>query len=257
MEIKNSVAIVTGAASGLGEAAAKAIIKAGGKVAMIDMDQEKGEKIKEELGDAAKFFQVDITQEEEMDKTVEKIKTAFGTFQIVVNCAGIGGSFKIVGKEGVMPLARFNRTIQINLVGTFNVIRATASTLMENTPNDKGERGVYINTSSCAAMDGQIGQAAYSASKGGIVSMTITLAREFGNNGIRVMAILPGVMNTAMLAKNPAKVLERLSKQVPFPARLGDPSEFASLSCQIIENTYLNGEYIRLDGGLRMGFGRK
>jgi NAD(P)-dependent dehydrogenase (short-subunit alcohol dehydrogenase family) len=257
MELKNSVAIITGGASGLGEATARAIVYGGGKVALLDMDQERGTHLAAELGKAALFFQADVSQEKAMDEVVVKIKEAFGAFQVVVNCAGIGGSVKVVGKEGVMPLERFNRTVQINLIGTFNVIRATAPSLMENAPNAEGERGVVINTASIAAFDGQIGQAAYSSSKGGVVSMTLTLAREFAANGIRIMTILPGIMATPMLAKLDEKVQERLAQQVPFPARLGKPSEFASLACHIIQNPYLNGEFIRLDGALRMGFGRK
>jgi len=257
MKIKNSKAIITGGVSGLGEATARAIVDAGGQVAIIDLDEEKGEQLTSELGDAAIFFRASVSNEKEMDITVEKIREAFGAFHIVVNCAGIGGSVRIVGKEGVLPVERYNKWIQVNLVGTFNVIRATASSLIENTPNEEGERGVYINTASAAAIDGQVGQSAYSASKGGVVSMTLPLAREFANNGIRIMTILPGIFNTPLLAKNPEKVLERLAKQVPFPPRLGKPVEFASLVCQIVQNPYLNGEFIRLDGGLRMGFGRK
>ena len=257
MELKNCTAVITGGASGLGEATARAIVKAGGKVALLDLDEERGPKLAEELGKTALFFPADVTQEEGMDRVVERIKEAFGTFQAVVNCAGIGGSVKIVGKEGVMPLERFNRTIQINLIGTFNVIRATASTLMANNPNEEGERGVVINTASIAAFDGQIGQAAYSSSKGGVVSLSLTLAREFANNGIRIMAILPGIMDTPMLMKLDEVQRGRLAQQIPFPARLGKPAEFASLACHIIQNPYLNGEFIRLDGGLRMGFGRK
>ena len=257
MDIKNSVAIITGGASGLGEATARALVERGGRVALLDLDKEMGERLASELGDAAIFCPGDVSNEKEVDGVVEKVKDAFGTFQIVVNCAGVGGDIKVVGKKGVMPLEAFNRTIQINLIGTFNVIRATASSLMENNPNNKGERGVYINTSSIAAYDGQVGQSAYSSSKGGIVSMTLTLAREFANNGIRVMTILPGVMDTPLLAKLPEKIRERLAMQVPFPPRLGEPSEFASLACHIVENAYLNGEHIRLDGGMRMGFGRK
>ncbi len=212
MEIKNSVAVITGGASGLGEATARSIVKAGGKVALLDLDEERGPKLAEELGKTALFFPADVTQEEGMDRVVEKIKTAFGTFQAVVNCAGIGGSVKVVGKEGVMPLERFNRTVQINLIGTFNVIRATASTLMANNPNEEGERGVYINTASIAAFDGQIGQAAYSSSKGGVVSLSLTLAREFANNGIRIMAILPGIMETPMMIR-----LDEVQKGAPGP----------------------------------------
>ena len=257
MELKNCTAVISGGASGLGEATARAIVKAGGKVALLDLDEERGPKLAEELGKTALFFPADVTQEEGMDRVVERIKEAFGTFQAVVNCAGIGGSVKIVGKEGGMPLERFNRTIQINLIGTFNVIRATASTLMANNPNEEGERGVVINTASIAAFDGQIGQAAYSSSKGGVVSLSLTLAREFANNGIRIMAILPGIMDTPMLMKLDEVQRGRLAQQIPFPARLGKPAEFASLACHIIQNPYLNGEFIRLDGGLRMGFGRK
>jgi NAD(P)-dependent dehydrogenase (short-subunit alcohol dehydrogenase family) len=257
MDLKECTAIITGGASGLGEATARAIVHSGGRVALLDLDQESGAKLAAELGDSARFFPADVTQEKEMDRVVQNIRLAFGAFQVVVNCAGIGGSVKVVGKDGVMPLETFNRTVQINLVGTFNVIRATASTLMENAPNEDGERGVYINTASIAAFDGQIGQAAYSSSKGGVVSLTLTLAREFAANGIRIMTILPGIMETPMLARLEDKVKERLAQQVPFPARLGRPAEFASLACHIVQNPYLNGEFIRLDGALRMGFGRK
>lgn len=257
MDIKDSISIITGGASGLGEATARSLVEKGGQVALIDLDNEKGEYLTAQLGDAAIFCPGDVSREKEMDAVIEKVKEAFGTIHIIVNCAGVGGDVKIVGKEGVMPLEAFNRTLQINLIGTFNVIRAAASTLMANNPNKKGERGVCINTSSIAAFDGQIGQSAYSSSKGGIVSMTLTLAREFAQHGIRVMTILPGIMDTPLLAKLPEKVRERLGLQVPFPPRLGEPSEFAFLACHIVENTYLNGEYIRLDGGLRMGFGRK
>ena len=257
MEIKDTAAIITGGASGLGEATARALIHAGGRVALTDLNREKGEALADELGDAARFFALDVARHEEVDAVVEKIKKAFGTFHIVVNCAGIGGSVKIVGKDGVMPVELFNDTVNVNLGGTFNVIRATASTLMENRPNGDGERGVYVNTASIAAFDGQVGQAAYSASKGGIVSMTLTLAREFARDGIRIMTILPGIFDTPLLAELPEPVRERLGKQVPYPPRLGKPTEFASLVCHIIHNSYLNGEFIRLDGGLRMGFGRK
>ncbi len=257
MDINNTTAVITGGASGLGEATARALVRSGGRVALTDLNREKGEELAHELGDAAAFFELNVARHEEVDAVVEKIKKAFGTFHIVVNCAGIGGSVKIVGKDGVMPVNLFNDTVDVNLGGTFNVIRATASTLMENTPKGEGERGVFINTASIAAFDGQVGQAAYSASKGGIVSMTLTLAREFANDGIRIMTILPGIFDTPLLAQLPEPVRERLGKQVPNPPRLGKPDEFAALACHIIENSYLNGEFIRLDGGLRMGFGRK
>ncbi len=257
MQIKGATSIITGGASGLGAATARALTQSGGRVVITDLDQAKGEKLAHELGEAALFYPVDVIQEKALQEMVEKVKEAFGTIHIVVNCAGIGGSQKIVGKEGVLPVERFNRIIQVNLVGTFNVIRATAPTLMGNRPNQEGERGVYINTSSIAAYDGQVGQSAYSSSKGGLVSMTLTLAREFAHDGIRIMTILPGIFDTPLLGALPEQVRERLSKQVPFPPRLGKPEEFASLVCHIVQNPYLNGEHIRLDGGLRMGFGRK
>jgi len=164
---------------------------------------------------------------------------------------------RIVGKHGIMPLEWFATRVNVNLIGTFNIIRAAAPLMIGNVPNEEGERGVFINTASIAAFDGQIGQSAYASSKGGIVSMALPLAREFANNGIRVMSILPGIMDTPLLAKNPPHVLEQLAKQVPFPPRLGKPTEFAKLACHIIENPYLNGEAIRMDGALRMGFNRK
>lgn len=257
MDIKDSVTIITGGVSGLGEAAARALLDKGGKVALLDLNAERGAQISSELGDSALFIPLDVVQAEEVDKTVEKVKETFGSIDAVINCAGFGGSRKIMGKEGHMPVEWFATRVDINLQGTFNLIRAVAPAMMENAPNEEGERGVCINTASIAAFDGQIGQSAYAASKGGIVSMTLPLAREFANNGIRVMSILPGIMDTPLLAKNSPQVLDRLAKQVPFPPRLGKASEFASLACHIIENPYLNGESIRLDGALRMGFGRK
>lgn len=257
MEIEGTVSIVTGGASGLGEATVRTLIDKGGRAAIVDLNKERGEALADELGDSAAFFSMNVSKSEEVESVVGKIKETFGAFNIVVNCAGIGGSVKIVGRDGVVPVEWFTNIVNVNLVGTFLMIRATAQTMMENSPNENGERGVFISTGSIAAYDGQVGQAAYSASKGGIVSMTLTLAREFANNGIRVMTILPGIFNTPLLANNPPNILERLSKQVPFPARLGEPVEYASLARHIIQNPYLNGEVIRLDGAMRMGFGRK
>jgi NAD(P)-dependent dehydrogenase (short-subunit alcohol dehydrogenase family) len=257
MEIENSTALITGGASGLGAATARELVRKGGNIVILDVDKEKGEKFAKELGNAATFFALDIREEKEIDKVIEQIRGVVGTFHIVINCAGVGGSFKILGKEGITPLERFNHTIQINLIGTLNVIRATLSTLVANTPNNMGERGVYINTSSIAAFDGQIGQAAYASSKGGVVSLALPLAREFAPNGIRVMTILPGIMDTPLLANVRSEVRASLSQQVPFPSRLGKPEEFSSLVCEIVKNSYLNGEFIRLDGGLRMGFSRR
>jgi len=257
MEIKNSVAIITGGVSGLGEAVARTLIDGGAHVGLLDLNQEMGDQMAAALGDRAMFLPVNVAEHKEVDGAVEKIRTAFGAFHIVMNCAGIGGSVRIVGKEGVVSPDWFTHIVDVNLVGTFNLLRATAPALMENSPNNEGERGVVINTSSIAAFDGQVGQSAYSASKGGIVSMTLTMTREFANNGIRVMTILPGIFETPLLGKLPENIRERLGRQVPFPPRLGKPEEFASLARHIIENPYLNGECIRLDGGLRMGFGRK
>jgi len=257
MDIKACVTVITGGASGLGEATARALSAGGGKVAVLDMNQERGEALTSELGDSAQYFFLDVCQTEAVEKTIERVKGAFGTIHALINCAGMGGSMKISGKGGIMPLDWFTSRVDINLVGTFNVIRSVSLVMMENEPNEDGERGVIVNTASIAAIDGQIGQSAYASSKGGMVSLALPLAREFANNGIRVMTILPGIMDTPLLAKNPAHVLEKLAKQVPFPPRLGKPAEFAKLACHIIDNPYLNGESIRLDGALRMGFNRK
>lgn len=257
MKIEDCSALVTGGASGLGEATVRALVKAGANVTILDMDTQRGEQLAVELGDNAIFCKADISVEAEVDRAVSEMRAAFGTVHVVVNCAGIGGSVKIVGRDGIMPLEWFASRVQVNLTGTFTVIRATAPVMMENEPNEEGERGVFVNTSSIAAFDGQVGQSAYASTKGGIVSMTLPLTREFAPNGIRVMAIMPGIADTPLLRNNPPEVLERLAKQVPFPARLAKSEEFAGLACHIIENPYLNGESIRLDGGLRMGFGRK
>lgn len=257
MDIAKCSALVTGAASGLGEATVRALVKSGAKVTMLDLDESRGAKIANELGDSVIFCKTDISSESDIDNAVAKMKEAFGTVHIVVSCAGIGGSVKIVGRDGIMPVDLFATRVKVNLTGTFMIIRATAPLMMENQPNEEGERGVIINTASIAAQDGQVGQSAYASTKGGIVSMTLPLTREFAPNGIRVMAILPGIANTPLLSRNPQKLLDRLAAQVPFPPRLAKPEEFASLALHIMENTYLNGEAIRLDGGLRMGFGRK
>jgi 3-hydroxyacyl-CoA dehydrogenase / 3-hydroxy-2-methylbutyryl-CoA dehydrogenase len=257
MEIKDCVVAITGGASGLGEAAARALRSAGARVAILDLNTEKGISLQRELGEAARFYSLDVVHTQNVENVVQQIKAAFGAVHVVINCAGLGGSMKISSKDGIMPMEWFATRVNINLIGTFNLIRAVAPSMMDNPPNAEGERGVFINTASIAAFDGQIGQSAYASSKGGIVSMALPLAREFANNGIRVMSILPGIMDTPLLAKNPPHVLEQLARQVPFPPRLGKPVEFAKLACHIIENSYLNGESIRLDGALRMGFNRK
>ncbi len=257
MQIQGSVAIVTGGASGLGRATAQALVDKGAKVALFDLNPEAGEKAALELGNRTIFVPVNVADHQAVDGAVEIVLEKFKTIHILANCAGIGGSVRILGKDGLVSPEWFTNIVNVNLVGTFNLIRSTISTFANNPPGEKGERGVIINTASIAAFDGQIGQAAYSASKGGIVSMTLTLAREFANNGVRIMTILPGIFDTPLLGSLNEAAKERLGKQVPFPARLGDVSEFAALAMHIAENPYLNGEAIRIDGGLRMGFGRK
>jgi len=257
MEIKERVAIVTGGASGLGSATAQALVDRGAKVAILDLNPELGEKTAAELGGGTIFASVNVADHAAVDHAVESVLSKFGTIHIVANCAGIGASVKILGKDGLVSPEWFTNIVNVNLVGTFNVIRATISAMAHNTPNADGERGVYINTASIAASDGQIGQAAYAASKGGIVSMTLSLAREFANVGIRIMTIMPGIFDTPLLGRLNEQAKARLNKQVPFPPRLGHVNEFAALAMHIIDNPYLNGESIRLDGAMRMGFGRK
>lgn len=252
MVIKDKVAIVTGGASGLGKATVECLIKEGAKVTILDVVEEAGEKLASELGNAAFFARADVTGEESVQGAVDRTIDTFGAIHIVINCAGIGTPGKVLGKKGPMPLSQFNRILQINLVGTFNVMRLSALKMVENEPNEDGERGVVINTASVAAFEGQIGQASYSASKGGIVGMTLPIAREFAAHGIRVMTIAPGIFDTPMLAGLPEKARESLGKMVPFPRRLGKPEEYAMLVQHIIENPMLNGETIRLDGAIRM-----
>ncbi|MBT8342484.1 MAG: SDR family NAD(P)-dependent oxidoreductase [Desulfatitalea sp.] len=258
MELCQCKAIVTGGASGLGEATARTLVAQGARVAIFDMDPKRGETLSAELGDSTLFCQVDVSDEQRVDDAAAMVRETFGAINLVINCAGTGRSARIVDREGnVLPLKYFKDVVEVNLIGTYNMIRGTVSSLLANTPNAEGEKGVYINVASIAAQDGQVGQAGYSASKGGIVSLGLTLAREFADDGIRFMTIMPGIMGTPMMAKMPDKVIERLEKQVPFPSRLGKPEEFAKLACSIIENPYLNGENIRMDGAMRMGFGRK
>jgi len=252
LNIKDCSAIITGGASGLGEACARKFVGEGGKVAIFDFDREKGESLAAEFGPNALFAYTDITQEESTKNAVEKMVSIFGALNIVINCAGVADSGKAFSKKGPLPLAAFNRVIQINLVGTFNVVRLAVEQMVQNKPNEEGERGVIINTASVAAFDGQVGQPAYSASKAGVVGMTLPLARECGEYGIRVMTIAPGIFETPMMAGFPEKVRETLGKMPVFPQRLGRPTEFAELVQHIIRNPMLNGEVIRIDGGLRM-----
>ncbi|MFP3998373.1 MAG: 3-hydroxyacyl-CoA dehydrogenase [Desulfobacterales bacterium] len=252
MEIKGSTFIVTGGASGLGEATVRMIVKEGGKAAIFDLDDARGQALAEELGDAAIYCRTDVADENSVTEGISKTMEAFGAIHTVVNCAGIGIPAKVVGKKGPMPLDHFNKVIQVNLIGTFNVIRLAAARMMENAPNSEGERGVVINTASIAAFEGQVGQASYSASKAGIVGMTLPMAREFADAGIRVVTIAPGLFDTPMFAALPDKARESLEKQLPFPSRFGRPSEFAMMVSSILANPVLNGETIRLDSALRM-----
>jgi NAD(P)-dependent dehydrogenase (short-subunit alcohol dehydrogenase family) len=252
MELRGSAFIVTGGASGLGAATARMIAANGGRAVIADLDEDRGRALAGDLGTAAKFVRTDVTDEASGKAAVAEALDAFGGVHGLVNCAGIVHGEKVVGKEGPHALASFARAIGINLIGTFNLIRLAADAMAKNAPNAGGERGVIVNTASVAAFDGQIGQAAYSASKAGVVGMTLPIARELARFGIRVMAIAPGIFETPMLASLAPDVQEALGRMVPFPARLGRPEEFAALVRQIIENPMLNGEVIRLDGAIRM-----
>ena len=252
MKLDNSIAaVVTGGASGLGGATSKRIVGAGGMVVIADVNAQAGEAYAKELGASAKFVKCDVTSEADAQAAVAAA-TAMGKLVGLVNCAGIGGAAKTVGKDGPYPLDKFTRVIQVNLIGTFNMLRLAAATMVNNEPNAEGERGVIVNTASVAAFDGQIGQAAYSASKAGVAGMTLPIARDLSRDGIRVNTIAPGLFLTPMLMSLPPAAQESLGKQVPFPSRLGRPDEYAMLVQQIFENPMINGETIRLDGAIRM-----
>ena len=252
MRIENSTFFVTGGGSGLGAATARAFAEDGAKVVLADVDEEGGERTASQIGDRARFVRADVTDEGSVEAALDHAVEAFGSPSGVVNCAGIGPAAKVVGRRGVHDLGLFSRTVQINLVGTFNVIRLAAVRMAENEPNEEGERGVIVNTASVAAYDGQIGQAAYAASKGAVVALTLPVARELASSGIRVVTIAPGIFETPMLAALPDEAKDSLGKQVPFPSRLGRPDEYAALAKHIVENAMLNGEVIRLDGAIRM-----
>lgn len=252
MDIKDIVVVVTGGASGLGEACVRVLVKDGAKVSIFDFDEDRGEKVASDVGDAVIFCSTDITDEKSVKAAVDNTMESFGSIHVAINCAGVGIASKVLGKEGPISMEHFNRVVQINLMGTMNVIRLAAEKMVTNTPNEDGEKGVVINTASAAAFEGQIGQAAYSASKAGVVGMTLPIAREFADYGIRVVTIAPGLFKTPMLSGLPEDVRESLGKMIPFPKRLGKPIEFAMLAQHIIENPMLNGEVIRLDGAIRM-----
>ena len=251
MDLKGAGAIITGGGSGLGEATAHAFAAKGANVAIFDLAKSNGAAIAKELGGV--FAEVDVTNNDQLTAAVDNAVKAFGAVHIVVNCAGIGTAGKTIGKGEVpLDLEPFRRTIEINLIGTFNAIRLTAAKMAKNAPNANGERGVIINTASVAAFEGQIGQAAYSASKGGVVGITLPIARDLASYGIRVCTIAPGLFETPMLMGLSEAARQSLGAQVPFPSRLGHPSEYAQLACHIVENPMLNGETIRLDGAIRM-----
>jgi NAD(P)-dependent dehydrogenase (short-subunit alcohol dehydrogenase family) len=250
LDINGGVALVTGGASGLGLATTKALVAAGAKVVILDLPTSAGEQQAKELGENAAFVAADVRDEEAVGEALDRA-AELGTLRVAVNCAGIGNAFKTAGKKGPFPLADFTRVIEINLIGTFNVIRLAAQRMSENEPVD-GDRGVIVNTASVAAFDGQIGQAAYSASKGGVVGMTLPIARDLASLQIRVVTIAPGLFETPLLGSLPEDVKDALGKQVPHPARLGNPAEYGALAAHIVANPMLNGEVIRLDGAIRM-----
>jgi NAD(P)-dependent dehydrogenase (short-subunit alcohol dehydrogenase family) len=252
MQLSGSTFIISGGSSGLGAAVVKRFHESGARIVVADVNVELGEKLARELGGTAAFCRTDVTSEADAQAAVDLALARFGGLSGLVNCAGIGPAERVVGKKGPHRLETFARVVQVNLIGTFNVIRLAAAAMMNNTPNAAGERGVIVNTSSVAAWDGQVGQAAYAASKGGLVAMTLPLARELASSGIRVCTIAPGIFQTPMLAGLPPDVQESLAKSVPFPPRLGRPEEYAALAQHIVENEMLNGESIRLDGALRM-----
>ena len=252
MQLDQVKAVVTGGASGLGHAVAQHIVAHGGKVALFDVNEEKGQAAARELGGAARFHKTDVTNEDGVAANAAAARDAMGGLNMVMNCAGILGAGRVLGREGPMPLKNFAGTVMVNLVGSFNVAKAGAALMQSNDPGEDGERGVIVNTASVAAYEGQIGQAAYSASKGGVVGMTLPMARELSRFGIRVMTIAPGIFWTPMVDGMPQQVQESLSASIPFPSRLGKPQEFAETVAFIIGNGYLNGSVIRLDGAVRL-----
>ncbi|RYC69078.1 3-hydroxyacyl-CoA dehydrogenase [Spirosoma sordidisoli] len=256
MTIQNATALVTGGASGLGEATVRMLAANGANVVIVDLNEERGKALADELGDTVRFQKTDVTSETDVQTAINLAIETFGGLHINVNCAGIVEARKTLGKVdgvyGAHSLAVFQKTIAINLIGTFNVIRLSALAMEQNQPNTEGERGVIINTASVAAYDGQMGQAAYSASKGGIVGMTLPIARDLARSGIRVMTIAPGLFETPLLLGLPEEARLSLGQQVPFPSRLGRPAEYGMLVKSILENPMLNGEVIRLDGAIRM-----
>ncbi|OLS36980.1 3-hydroxyacyl-CoA dehydrogenase [Alkalihalophilus pseudofirmus] len=252
MRVKNKTFLVSGGASGLGEATVRMIVLNGGQAVIADLDSTKGEDLVAELGEAVTFVKTDVTNDEDAKSAVAHAVSHFQTLHGLINCAGVGIAKKVLGKRGLHGVETFQKVMQVNLIGTFSMIQHVAEVMKENEPNREGERGVIINTASVAAFDGQIGQAAYAASKGGVVSMTLPLARELSAFGIRVMSVAPGIFETPMFATLPEAAKQSLGQMTPFPNRLGHPKEYADLVQHIITNPMLNGEVIRLDGAIRM-----
>ena len=252
MQLNEVKALITGGVSGLGLAVARKVVASGGQAILLDINDEAGAAAVAELGGAVSYIRTDVTSEDGVKESVKLAIDHMGLINVAVNCAGIIGASRVLGREAPMPLDFFSRTIQVNLVGSFNIIKAVGAAMESNPAGDDGERGVIISTASVAAYDGQIGQAAYSASKAGIVGMTLPIAREFARFGVRVNAVAPGIFWTPMVDGMPDHVQESLSASIPFPSRLGKPEEFADLVTHIMENGYLNGETIRLDGAVRL-----
>jgi NAD(P)-dependent dehydrogenase (short-subunit alcohol dehydrogenase family) len=252
MQLDQVKAVITGGASGLGHAVAQHLVAQGAKVALFDVNEEKGQQAAQALGSAARFYRTDVTSEDGVTANVAAAREAMGGLNVVINCAGILGAGRVLGKEGPMALSNFASTVMVNLVGSFNVAKAGAALMQTNDAGEDGERGVIVNTASVAAYEGQIGQAAYSASKGGVVGMTLPMARELARFGIRVATIAPGIFWTPMVDGMPEAVQQSLSASIPFPSRLGRPDEYASTVAFILGNRYINGETIRLDGAVRL-----
>ena len=252
MRIEGASALVAGGASGLGAATARALHESGASVVIADLNPEKGESLAAELGERASFVEANVMEPEPVEAAVAAASNAEGGLRISVCCAGIGWAQRTAGKQGPHDLEIFHNVIKVNLIGTFNVLRLAAAAMVDNDPDQGGERGVCVNTASIAAFDGQIGQIAYSASKGGIAAMTLPAARDLAGRGIRVVTIAPGTFDTPLLGALPQEAREELAAQIPFPSRLGSPDEFAALALHIVANPMLNGEVIRLDGALRM-----
>ncbi len=252
MQLSGQTFLITGGSSGLGAGCVRRFSSQGANTVILDLNEEWGNTLQQEIGDRAVFFKTDVTSEEDAQSAVDKAIAHFGAVHGLINCAGIAIGERVVGRQGPHQFASFSKVIAVNLIGTFNMIRLAAAAMAQNEPNEAGERGVIINTASVAAFDGQIGQAAYSASKGGVVGMTLPIARELARFGIRVMTIAPGIFYTPMLGAMSQEIQDSLAAQVPFPKRLGTPDDYAKMAQHIAENEMLNGETIRLDGAIRM-----